>query len=176
MEFPPVLRTAAVVAALMLGAIASPAAADSVIMAAGDISCAGFGGCHQQATSDILVAQRNSFEGLSAVLTLGDNQYDKGSLSEFQRYFDPTWGRVKDLIHPVPGNHDWQSGYYDYFGAAAGARDKGWYSFDIGSWHLIALNSCYGVSGSKGSEEERWLQQDLAAHPAACTLAYWHDA
>jgi hypothetical protein len=170
---PSLRRAAALLAIIGFAGIATPAAvADPVVMAAGDIACQG---CQQKATSDLLVAQRSSPEGLAAVLSLGDNEYPNGALSDFKKYYDPTWGRLKPLIHPVPGNHDPGSGYYSYFGAAAGPRGKGFYSFDIGTWHLIALNSCYGVSCRAGGEQERWLRADLAAHPAACTLAFWHD-
>jgi hypothetical protein len=158
-----------------------------VIAAAGDISCATTsnyynGGegtatrCQQKATSDLLVGG-----DLAAVLPLGDNQYKMGELSEFAAAYDPTWGRVKSISRPVPGNHEYRSagatGYYDYFGAAAGDPAEGYYSFDIGSWHLIALNSeCAIVACSAGSAQEQWLKADLAAHSNMCTLAYMHRA
>jgi hypothetical protein len=151
-------------------------AADPVIAAAGDISCrsaAKPNTCHQQATSDLLVGR-----GLAAVLTLGDNQYESGALSAFQGWYDPSWGRVKPITHPSVGNHDYltkdAAGYYAYFGAAS-APPNGWYSFDVGAWHLIALNSnCTIVSCRAGSPGETWLKADIAAHPQSCTLAYWH--
>jgi hypothetical protein len=172
---------------------------DAVVAAAGDIACdpsdsrfnAGLGtasACHEKATSDILVNNG----ALAAILALGDDQYDCGSSSDFLNSFDPTWGRVKSLLRPIPGNHEYSAtnpdaygvsdcttgatGYYSYFGAAAGDSTKGYYSYDVGSWHLIALNSeCYAIGGcGAGSPEETWLRADLTAHPAACTLAYWH--
>src|SRR4029079_19785779 len=96
-----------------------------------------------------------------------------------------TWGRVKSLIRPAVGNHEYQTsgaaGYFDYFNGAgnasgpAGDRATGYYSFDIGSWHLISLNSnCSNVSCSAGSAQEQWLRADLASHSNTCTLAYWH--
>jgi hypothetical protein len=153
-------------------------AGDPVIAAAGDIACprgtaVGATNCHHGHTSDLLA-------GVTAVLTLGDNQYENGALADFQASFDPTWGRFKAIMYPSAGNHEYNTagatGYYDYFGPAAGARDKGYYSFDVGSWHLIALNSnCSPVGGCEaGSPQERWLRADLAAHPSSCTLAYWH--
>jgi hypothetical protein len=159
------------------------AGGDPVIAAAGDIACdpgdGNFSGrsinsCQMKATSDMLLT------GLAGVLTLGDNQYEDNAYSKWLQSFDPTWGRVKSLIHPGIGNHEYltsgASAYFQYFGAAAGAASKGYYSFDIGSWHLIALNSnCSQVGGcGAGSPQETWLRADLAAHPAACTLAYWH--
>jgi hypothetical protein len=150
-----------------------------VIAAAGDIACGSAppptAPCRHSQTSDILVHGR-----LDAVLTLGDNQYEAGSLADFQSSYDPTWGRVKGITHPVPGNHEYltsgAAGYFGYFGAAAGDPTKGYYSFDLGRWHIIALNSnCPSVGGcDEGSLQERWLRADLAAHQNACTLAYWH--
>src|SRR5207302_481855 len=65
--------------------------------------------------------------------------------------------------------------YFAYFGAAAGERPGGYYSYDLGTWHIIVLNSnCDDVSCASGSDQEQWLRADLAAHPAHCTLAYWH--
>lgn len=178
-------------AAAVLAAVAngSPAgAADPVIAAAGDIACAptdpGYNGgngtatrCRQRATSDLLVGA-----GLAAVLPLGDIQYDSPSAANLKAVYDPTWGRVKSISHPVLGNHDGAgASYFDYFNGpgardgAAGPRGRGYYSFDVGSWHIVALNSnCTSVSCGSGSIQEKWLRADLAAHPAACTLAFWH--
>jgi Calcineurin-like phosphoesterase len=156
------------------------------IAAAGDIACdpasAAYRGgegdgleCRQRATSDLLVARR-----YRAVLTLGDLQYDDATPQEFLASYDPTWGRAKAVTKPAPGNHEYEtdgaSGYYAYFGAAAGRPDRGYYAFDVGSWHVISLNSnCAFVGGcGERSPQERWLRADLAAHPARCTLAYWH--
>ncbi len=178
---------------------ATPALADPVIAAAGDIACdttsdfynggAGAPGhCRQRATSDLLVAG-----GFSSVLALGDTQYHVGALSDFNAVFDQTWGRVKPIIRPALGNHEYSTsnadGYFDYFNGngksngPAGERGKAYYSFDIGSWHLIALNSqCAQIAHggaadgcAAGSPQERWLQSDLAAHRTSCTLAYWHS-
>jgi calcineurin-like phosphoesterase family protein len=154
------------------------AVSDPAVAAAGDIACRpGLSvtskGCHQRATSDLLA-------GATAVLTLGDNQYEEGSLTEYQGSFDPSWGRFKTVMFPSAGNHEYRTpgaaGYFDYFGAAAGPRDRGYYSFNVGSWHLIAINSnCGAIGGCRaGSIQERWLRADLAASAAQCTLAYWH--
>jgi len=154
------------------------AASDPVIAAAGDIAC-GSGspsktGCHQMATSNLLLGG-----GLAAVLPLGDLQYERGALAAFQTFYDPSWGRVKSITHPAVGNHEYgtkgAAGYFAYFGAAAGPPGKGYYSYDIGSWHLISLNSnCGSVGCGPGSPQLTWLQSDLASHPNSCTLAYWH--
>lgn len=151
---------------------------DPVIAAAGDIACnsnnPGPETCRHRFTSDLLIGS-----GLAKVLTLGDNQYEIGRLSEFRAYFHSTWGRVKRLIRPSVGNHEYGSpsawGYFTYFRKAAGPRGLGYYSFDLGAWHLIALNSnCSEVSCAEGSAQVRWLRADLAAHPNRCVLAYWH--
>lgn len=161
----------------------------AVVAAAGDVACSPSDGnyrgglgtstaCRQLFTSDLLVSG-----GFDAVLALGDLQYDSGSLSDFNAAYDPSWGRVKSVTHPVVGNHEYgQSGasdYFRYFGAAAGDPGKGYYSFDLASWHIVAINSnCDKVSGGcgQGSAQETWLRQDLSAHPNACTLAMWHHA
>jgi hypothetical protein len=154
-----------------------------VIAAVGDIACKPgdpyFNGgkgtsayCRQMATSDLVLNK-----GLAKVLALGDLQYDDGRLSDFRGSYDPSWGRVKSITAPVPGNHEYRtsgaSGYYDYFGSLAGERGKGYYSFDLGSWHLIALNS--NIARDSGSEQLKWLERDLAANASKkCVLAYWH--
>ncbi len=113
------------------------------------------------------------------VMALGDLAYPGGTKQDFACY-DTTWGRVKSRTRPAPGNHEFQSSgagpYFNYFGSAAGDRKKGYYSYELGSWHIIVLNSeCKDVGGCEaGSRQEKWLRADLAAHPAACTLAYWH--
>ena len=119
--------------------------------------------------------------GYTNVLTLGDNMQSDPSPTGFATVFDSTWGRVKPLIHPEAGNHDYgysgAKGYYGYFGAAAGDPTKGYYSFDIGAWHLVALNSnCSKIAGgcAFGGAQELWLKADLAAHPGQCILAYEH--
>jgi hypothetical protein len=166
---------------------------DPVVMTAGDIACNttdnGYSGgngtssnCEQKATS-------NELSGLSAVLDLGDNQYENGALTEFQSVYDPTWGKQKAITYPAAGNHEYQtsgaSGYYTYFGSAASPQDtnctsncKGYYSYNLGAWHMIVLNSeCSSVGGcNAGSAQEQWLKADLAAHTNVCTLAYWHRA
>jgi acid phosphatase type 7 len=182
----PIRLVLALVVMLPAAAAWAPAAAaqDPVIAAAGDIACAPgdpvtADTCHQLATSNLLVGAP-----LAAVLPLGDIQYDTSSLSNILGAYDPTWGRVKSISHPILGNHEGSgTGYFDYFNGAgvaagaAGVRGKGWYSFDVGTWHLVALNSnCSAVGCTAGSEQEQWLRADLAAHPTNCTLAYWHHA
>lgn len=130
--------------------------------------------CRQMETSDLVL----QIDGLAAVLTLGDNQYPRGALEDFQNSYDRSWGRVKAMTHPSIGNHEGRGeGYYTYFGDAAGPRDRGYYSFDIGAWHVIALNSnseCQIVACDQASAQLAWLREDLATHRSRCTLAYWH--
>jgi len=114
------------------------------------------------------------------VYTLGDNAYPSGDAKDYACY-DQSWGRQKGRTRPAVGNHDYltpgAAGYFDYFGPAAGDRDKGYYSYDLGAWHVVVLNSnCSDVAGGcgAGSAQELWLEADLAAHPAPCTVAYLH--
>jgi hypothetical protein len=116
------------------------------------------------------------------VLTAGDNAYPDGSLDEYKRFYEPTWGAFKEKTRPSPGNHEYKmpgaSGYFDYFNGVgnasgpAGAPGEGYYSFDIGSWHMVALNNYVGMAA--GSAEEQWLRGDLAATTKPCIAAYWH--
>ena len=171
MTRPPLLL--AVLIVVLAARTAAPAhAADPVVIAAGDIaSCSSKG---DEATAALL----DTLPG--AVLTLGDTAYQSGTASEFANCYDPSWGRRRVDTHPAPGNHDYvtqgASAYYAYFGAAAGDPSRGYYSFDVGAWHVIAINSnCSAIGGcGAGSPQETWLRADLAAHPASCTLAYWH--
>jgi hypothetical protein len=170
-------------------------ATDPVIAAAGDIACdplaSGFNGGAGNSTDCLELATSNLLPGADAVLALGDEQYGCGGASAFAASYDPTWGREKAITFPVPGNHEYQTtggsgcsanadaaGYYNYFGSAAGDPSKGYYSFNLGQWHLIALNSeCDNVPGGCGfgSPQELWLKNDLAQNASApCTLAYWH--
>jgi acid phosphatase type 7 len=110
------------------------------------------------------------------VITVGDNAYPDGTALNYTLCYAPSWGRHKLRTRPSPGNHEYHQlgavAYFDYFGAAAGARGKGYYSYDLGSWHVVALNS--NIDASSTSAQVAWLKADLAAHPAKCTLAYWH--
>lgn len=143
---------------------------DPVIEAAGDIADSGG---RQQETAKLIEADQPT-----ALLTLGDHAYPDGSSSEFSSYYDPSWGRLKTRTRPAPGNHDYHTsgaaGYFGYFGGlATGPSGQPYYSYDLGSWHLIALNS--EISHGAGSVEEQWLRADLDAHPNRCVLAYWHE-
>jgi hypothetical protein len=111
------------------------------------------------------------------VFTLGDDAYPNGSTNDFKNCYNPTWGAFKSRTHPSAGNHEYDvsstaAPYFAYFGAAAGTAGQGYYSFDLGSWHVIVLNS--NIATDPGSPQELWLKADLAAHPNQCTLAYWH--
>jgi hypothetical protein len=145
-----------------------PPSGSSVLLAAGDIaSCSSSG---DEATATLL-------DGLTGtILTLGDNVYSSGTASEFTNCYQPSWGRHKSRTRPSPGNHDYNTsgatGYYAYFGASAGPSGRGYYSYDVGDWHIVSLNS--NVSMSAGSAQEQWLRSDLAASTKRCTLAYWH--
>jgi hypothetical protein len=144
-------------------------AGDPVLVGAGDIASCDLPG--DEATARLL----DGIDG--TVFTAGDDAYESGTAAEFQNCYDPTWGRFKARTRPTPGNHDYVSPgaapYYAYFGANAGPKGKGYYSYDLGAWHIIALNSEIAIQ--TGSEQERWLRTDLAANKAICVLAYWHE-
>ncbi len=139
---------------------------DPVVAAAGDI-CGSATDCAPTATLLDQIAP-------TRVLTLGDNAYPDGASSDYASYYDPNWGRQKLKTSPAPGNHDYHisggAGYFGYFGAQAPGP---YYSFDLGTWHLISLDGEIGVSA--GSAQETWLKNDLAAHQGQCILAYWHE-
>jgi hypothetical protein len=155
-------------------------------VAAGDIACdpddAFFNGglgdathCQMNATAQTATLLRPS-----AVLALGDLQYNAGTTAEFRAVYDHSWGQLKAITHPVPGNHEHgtpgAAGYLSYFGAAAAPAGTTWYSFNLGSWDVVALDStCDKIGGcGRSSPQGRWLAADLAANPTLCTLAIWH--
>ncbi len=112
------------------------------------------------------------------VFTAGDNAYPSGTTANFADCYEPTWGRHKARTRPAPGNHDYRTSgaaaYFAYFGDNAGPAGRGYYSYDLGGWHVVSLNS--EISSRSGSAQERWLRADLAANTKQCTLAYWHKA
>ena len=165
---------------------------DKVIAAAGDISTATLTG-PAKLTSDLIISLNPD-----GVLVLGDSQYNDGFASQYSQYFDKLWGRFKANIHPAPGHHDYYTdstaaGYYGYYGAAANNSSQpnctssceGYYSFDIGNWHIVALNTnhfnatssaiCAYVPCDATSAQVTWLKQDLAATAKPCRLAFWSD-
>lgn len=172
----------------------TPGAGDPVVIAVGDIACgadSAGAACKEWETSE-LARQQNP----AGVLVLGDNQYEQGQLPYYAgtdpycqsnppRCYNGTWGRLKSITFPAVGNHEYltpnASGHFDYFNGAgnangpAGERTKGYFSFDIGAWHLISLNTnCSRAGGcGAGSPQEQWLRQDLAANQK-CTIAYMH--
>ncbi len=146
----------------------STGGAGVVLVGAGDIAHCRKDG--DEATAAIL----DTIPG--TVFTTGDNAYPDGTAADFANCYHPSWGRHRDRTRPTPGNHDYHvdnaAGYFDYFGASAGERGKGYYSYDLGEWHVIALNS--EINMKAGSPQERWLRADLAATTKRCVLAYMH--
>jgi hypothetical protein len=148
-----------------------------VVVAAGDISprCGRANGssCAAERT-----ARRVEAINPRLVLTLGDNQYDYGTLNSYRRFYDTTWGRFKSKTRPTPGNHESydpngaSSGYREYFGKLATPNGRTYYSFDVGNWHFVALDSNLGMG--RESRQTKWLRSDLAANRRGCILAYWH--
>jgi len=145
--------------------------AATILLAVGDIgSC---DGVHDEAVADLAAHLPGT------IALLGDIAYPDGSAADFANCFDPAWGPLRDRVRPAPGNHEYQttdaSGYFSYFAAVAGTPGEGWYSYDLGAWHVVVLNSnCEFVGCEEGSPQHAWLVADLLAHPVACTLAYWH--
>lgn len=167
------------------------------MVAAGDIACKPGAevmelACHHGAVSDRVLALDPD-----VVAPLGDVQYEHATAEELAGSYDPTWGRFKAITRPVPGNHEYEGvlerdsadGYYDYFGAAAGIPEEGYYTYEIGDWQAIALNTgalgytrntplpedCHPVSCAAGSEQELWLRGVLdSLPPDKCVVAYWH--
>jgi hypothetical protein len=141
---------------------------DPILVGSGDIAhCSSEG---DEATASLL-------DGIpGTVFTTGDTVYPDGTIDQFANCYEPSWGRHKDRTYPSVGNHEYHTpdaaGYFDYFGSAAGEPGNGYYSYDLGTWHIIVLNS--NIPVEVGSPQEQWLREDLAAHPVACTLAYWH--
>ncbi|HEY6015076.1 MAG TPA: phosphodiester glycosidase family protein, partial [Candidatus Limnocylindrales bacterium] len=149
----------------------TPTGSEAVLVGAGDIASCGL-------TADTATAKLVA--GIAGtVFAAGDEAYESGSAAEFKNCYAPTWGPFLDRTYPVPGNHEYvtsgAAGYFNYFGARAGAAGAGWYAYDLGTWRIYALNSnCAVVGCDAGSAQETWLRDDLAANPRACVLAYWH--
>lgn len=140
-----------------------------VFVGAGDIArCSEIAGA--TATAQLL-------DGIdSVVFTAGDNAYESGTASEYSNCYEPNWGRHKARTRPAPGNHEYltsrATGYFDYFGDAAGPPGRGYYSFNLGSWHILSLNS--NAPASVGSDQWNWVRADLSTITQKCILAYWH--
>lgn len=158
----------------------------AVLIGTGDIArCEARG---DEATAALVdsILKADSVAGVDdAVFTTGDNVYDTGSAEEFSECFTPSWGspqrRIMKKIYPVPGNHEYvtigAAPYYAYFGDRAGPPGKGYYSYKLGEWHIVALNSEIATNGrysALGAEQEAWLRKDLEDNKTKCTLAYWH--
>jgi len=148
------------------------AAPVAVLVGAGDIA-----DCRDLAGAEATAKLLEKIPG--TVMAVGDLAYPDGTAENFACY-DKTWGRVMSRTRPPPGNHEFHTEgaayYFQYFGAAAGDAAKGYYSYELGTWHIVSLNTeCLAVGGcDEGSPQGRWLKADLAAHPVACTLAYFH--
>jgi 3',5'-cyclic AMP phosphodiesterase CpdA len=154
------------------GATPDPGSDAEVFVGAGDIAS-----CYDD-NDEATAALLDEIDG--TVFTLGDNAYDQGTQIEFAACYDPTWGRHLDRTRPAPGNHDYLTvdaeGYFGYFGEQAGEIDEGYYAFDLGAWHIVALNTnCSEIGGcGEGSAQLEWLREDLEADGSPCTLAFMH--
>jgi hypothetical protein len=156
------------------GSTSDATASEQTVIAAGDIV-----DCYNLAGSEATAKWLDKIPG--TILTLGDLAYPDGTQQNFNECYAKTWGRHKSRTRPALGNHEYHTpgaaGYFNYFGKVAGEPGQGYYSFDLGSWHIIALNSqCLEVGGcQKGSPQEQWLRDDLKKNSSKCTLAYWHS-
>ncbi len=145
----------------------------ATLLAAGDIAECEHQG--DEATAKILTAHPRA-----AIATLGDNAYQHGTAGEFRTCYGPSWGRFKGRTWPTTGNHDEATknaqGYWDFFGSRGGPYDRYYYSYALGAWHVVVLNSdCWRVGDcDPGDPQAQWLKSDLQTHRARCTLAYWH--
>jgi hypothetical protein len=145
-----------------------------VVAAAGDISCASL--CAQVQTASLITDVIRP----QAVLGLGDFQYETGTLDNFRAFYDPTWGRFKSITYPINGDAEDFYGTGDWLtywssGAPVTPRAEASYSFNLGSWHVVALNSsCFRAESCDEAAWTTWLRRDLAANRTRCTLAYWH--
>ncbi len=154
-------------------------AASVTVATAGDIAKANSPGSHQRQTADLIRSMHPD-----AVFMLGDGQYERGEYAQYLRSYDPTWGAFKNITDPVPGNHEYETanadGYFRYFadqlsgrGASASDPHKGYYSFNIGDWHIVALNS--NCHFSNCGAQASWLRSDVASDDHLCELVMFHD-
>jgi acid phosphatase type 7 len=164
----------ACMAALLAAVPGGAQTATATLVGAGDIA-----GCSQ--TSDSATARLLGRIG-GTVFTLGDNVQGRGEWSEFKNCYDPTWGKYKNRTRSTAGNHEYATEgarpYFNYFGWRAGSPGRGYYAYQRGSWHIVALNSnCdrdrVGGCGRR-SPQGRWLRNNLNNHPVGCTIAYFH--
>lgn len=160
------------------------AAADPVVAAAGDIACdpitdGSFNGGNGTSTACRMKATAALLAGATTVLPLGDTQYENGTVAKYGQSYTHSWGStsIMAVTRPAVGNHEYTTSgaadYFSYFGTRAGDPGKGYYSFDLGSWHLVALNS--EIARSTNSAQVQWLRTNLAANTKPCILAYWHQ-
>ena len=146
----------------------SAAGPPSVLIAAGDIALCGTEG------SELTARLIDSMDGTG--VAAGDNAYPSGRIEDYRNCYQPSWGRHLDRTRPTPGNHEYETpgatAYFQYFGPNAGPAGRGYYSYTLGSWHIVSLNSETDLRA--GSPQEQWLRADLQANRTACTAAYWH--
>lgn len=159
---------------------AAKPSARPIVAAVGDIACAAGAPvtattCQHQAVADAITRIKPE-----SVWLLGDIQYLYGELAQFQNSFGKSFAPLKNRWRPTPGNHEYgtpgASGYFDFFGKKAGPDRRGYYSFDIGSWHVVSLNAnCTIVDCTSNSAQAKWLRNDLKQNPSRCTAGIWHQ-
>jgi acid phosphatase type 7 len=167
-----ILGVSAVVHCGSLHALDETSGSPVTVIAAGDIAECRWGNPRgAEATARLIETLPGT------VLALGDLTYPDGAKAEYDKCYEPTWGRFKSRTRPTLGNHEYNSlgarPYFSYWGQAAGSDGDGFYSFDVGNWHLVALNSNI-VASTSATRQESWLKQDLNQHQGKCTLAFFH--
>jgi acid phosphatase type 7 len=154
----------------------TPLPSPAVLIGAGDISVCGL---YEDKKTAALLKKLVTQYPHAEIFTAGDNVQINGDMFEYTDCFGPTWGRFRERLHPSPGNHDWYAAegkaYFDYFVELAGPDRRGYYSYELGEWHIVSLNSnCDTVSCDENSQQARWLKADLQQNPKRCTMLYWH--
>lgn len=175
-EISPLFQSAMAPGGAQQDIVYMPEPTPAVLIGAADISVCGMDG--DDRTADLVERLLDRYPQ-AEVFTAGDNAQSMGDAFEYNECFQPTWGRFKDRIHPSPGNHDWfyegAPAYFDYFGVAAGERGMGYYSYNLGDWHIVSLNSNCGEAGCDSeSSQAAWLRMDLEQNDKRCTMLYWH--
>jgi hypothetical protein len=167
-----ILVTLVLIATMLQFGTGTASAASITIAAAGDIARASFG-TPQQQTANLITAYAPD-----AVLALGDTQYENGSLSDFRTYYDASWGAFKNKTYAIPGNHEYgtsgASGFFSYFGSGSAfpVSPPGYYSLNLGDWHIAFLNTeCKQIDCSA---EKSWLVNDFSGDTHTCDMVVYH--
>jgi len=146
-----------------------------LVVAVGDIACAPGSRITRKTCRQAATARQARGYQPQLALVLGDNQYESGRLRAYRRTYHRTWGRLKSITKPVPGNHEYltngAAGYFRYFRDQQPGR-PGYYVVKLGRWRVYALNS--NCSEIDCTREARWLDRKMERHPRECTAIVMH--